>query len=790
MKKNVTRFFTVLILIINLLFNQNNQSQKKIGLVLSGGGIKGFGHLGTLELIDSLNIPIDYVVGSSIGAISAALYASGCSASEIKKIAYKTNWDEIFSQNRKRNKLHFFQKQDVNKYQLSFALKGFKPTVPISLTSGQYAYEYLLDLFKGYETIEDYNQLVVPFRCNATDIISGEEIVFDSGSIAQSLRASTSIPTVFSPLEYNNNLLVDGGLINNIPIDIAENIGAEYVIAVDVSKTEKNKNKLNSVFNIIQEIINLYGYQNKVDNLKNGDIIVSPDLNNYSLMSLDKQSLDAIAKEGKKAAYKQLKKFVELKKETEFIKLDALTTNSITIRKVILDKDLENDSLANNFFKDNSKIYKNDFLNKITMIRDNEKFFNLHYLFKKTKDKNIYDLYLNANTNKSIIINDIIVNGNKKISDDFILSLFSIEMGDKLNIKKLNNEIEDAYKTDYFHYINYQLNQNNLNQYDLVFNVKENPTKQIKMGVIWDNHYKLIGKLKLDLINKPLKNIRIQDELLFSGIKRNSLSFNYLITNNNKISLIPFIKLTNMLKDLQLSNRTLNYKLKGVALGLVFPITKFGSIEFSYNQDINYYKQKGELNYSRDINYLKILLDFDQLDHLLFPKEGSKLILNYHSSEKSIVKNKLTKQDSHLSKYNYINTNFEFYKTVNYKHTLRFFHLYKNSNHMIPLHLQTSYINYDWAIGYNEYDLFSKDINSGGIEYQYHYKNSTTFRLIINKLFKINEQKNGPLTYGVGIRIRSIVGPLNFVWGRGYSEPLNQKSKKQNILYFNFGVKL
>ena len=203
----------------------------------------------------------------------------------------------------------------------------------------------------------------------------------------------------------------------------------------------------------------------------------------------------------------------------------------------------------------------------------------------------------------------------------------------------------------------------------------------------------------------------------------------------------------------------------------------------------NYYKQESELNYSRDINYLNVILDIDQLDHLLFPKEGLKLILDYHSSEKSIIKNKVNNQDSPLNKYINLNTKIEYYKTIHYKHTLRIFHWYKNSDDSTPLYLKANYNDYNWSIGYNEYDLFSSNINSGGFEYQYHYKNSTTFRFIINKILKINQLNDGPLTYGVGLRIKSIVGPLNFIWGRGFSEPLNQKSKKQDILYFNFGVK-
>ena len=268
MKKNVTRFLLILI-VITALFSENNP---KTGLVLSGGGIKGFGHLGTLYMIDSLNIPIDYVVGTSIGAISAALYATGHSAYEIDKIASETNWEEIFSQTRARNELFYFQKKDNAHFQLAFSLRGFTPISPISLSNGQYSYEHLLDLFSNYVNVESYDNLVIPFRCNATDIISGDEIIFTKGSLSQSLRISTSIPTVFSPIEYHDKLLVDGGLINNLPINIAENLGAEYIIASNVISKDKSKDEILDVFNIVQKIMNLYGSKNERVNLLKADI--------------------------------------------------------------------------------------------------------------------------------------------------------------------------------------------------------------------------------------------------------------------------------------------------------------------------------------------------------------------------------------------------------------------------------------------------------------------------------------------------------------------------------------
>ena len=486
MKKFVTK--TLIILSCCVLLSE----EKKIGLVLSGGGIKGFGHLGTLQMIDSLNIPIDFVVGSSIGAISAALYATGHSPPEIDIIGSQTNWKEIFGQSRSRDELLYFRKKDHSKFQLTFFLRGFRPTTPISLSNGQYSYEHLLDLFSEYTHISNYDDFLIPFRCNATDIISGEEYIFNKGSLAKSLRVSTSIPTIFSPIEYENKLLVDGGLINNIPTNLAENLN-----------------------------------------------VVS-----YNIDDVNKMKL-----EGKKAAYKNLSYFLKLQeKENHLINISAIPKNKFKLDSLILSNDLKDDSIIHNLFNLKSEIYKSKITENILKIRSLKRYHNIYSKYKKNNFNDTYDMYLFGEKNQPIIINEINVIGNDKISNNKILSMFSLKKNEDLDIIKLNEEIKTAYETELFEYINYDLF--NEGAYKLNINVKEAEDKKLKLGVLWDNYYKLIGKIKIDIFNKPLQNLRFQNELLFSGLKKNQLSIYYLINNNSKSNLIPFIEFINQIKNI------------------------------------------------------------------------------------------------------------------------------------------------------------------------------------------------------------------------------------------------
>ena len=307
MKKYIT------ILIIGILFSNNNEY--KIGLTLSGGGVKGLAHLGTLKMLDSLNIPIDYISGTSIGSITAALYASGHSYEEIRKICYNTKWNQIFTENRDRNHLYFFQKLDDDNFQLSFVLDKGKPVVPLALSSGQYSFEYLSELFNNYNNIKDYNELYIPFRCNATDILTGEEIIFSKGSIPKSLRASTSIPTVFSPVEYNNSLVVDGGIINNLPTNLVYDMGANFIITSDVSSRQvSNKTDIRDIFDVIQKSIGLYGANNSQKHSAQSNILIKSNIKDVNSINFHHSLMNEIEIIGNKEAYNHINSFVELKK--------------------------------------------------------------------------------------------------------------------------------------------------------------------------------------------------------------------------------------------------------------------------------------------------------------------------------------------------------------------------------------------------------------------------------------------------------------------------------------------
>ena len=209
----------------------------RVGLVLSGGGARGAAHVGVLKVLDEMRVPIDAIAGTSMGAVVGGLYASGMSAAEIEKLMRSLNWQDAFRDRPPREELGFRRKQDERNFLVRFALgvkdNGF--VLPRGLVQGQKLEQVLRNAALPVAEIQRFDRLPIPFRAVATDLETGEAVVMDSGDLVTAMRASMSAPGVFSPAQREGRLLVDGGLVENLPIDTARAMGVDVLIVVDVS---------------------------------------------------------------------------------------------------------------------------------------------------------------------------------------------------------------------------------------------------------------------------------------------------------------------------------------------------------------------------------------------------------------------------------------------------------------------------------------------------------------------------------------------------------------------------
>jgi len=282
----VTCILTIAAAIAAMAAAENSSEVKKrprIGLVLSGGGARGLAHVGVIQILEEMKIPIDYVVGTSMGAIVGAFYASGISPAEMEKIVVSMEWNEAFIDKPPPSEMLFRRKRDAADFLINFDL-GFRDgkfTLPKGLLQGQNLNLMLKSMLIHTEGIHDFNQLNIPFRAVATDIETGNAVVLEKGELVKSIRASMSIPAMFAPVEIDGKMLVDGGVANNLPVDVARLMGADIVIAVDISTTLSKREQLSTSIEITSQLTSIMVQRNtlyQISTLQGEDILIQPDL--------------------------------------------------------------------------------------------------------------------------------------------------------------------------------------------------------------------------------------------------------------------------------------------------------------------------------------------------------------------------------------------------------------------------------------------------------------------------------------------------------------------------------
>lgn len=279
--------------------------RRTVGLALGGGSARGFAHIGVLQWFEEHRIPIDYVSGTSMGGLVAGAYASGMSPQEILDLMKEVDWDLMFLADSPYKYKTFRRKQDKRSYpsQLEFGLKGGF-TLPGGLNPGQQVALLLDRIALAYGEVTSFDDLPTPFRCVATDLKNAEAVVLGKGSLAQAMRATMAIPGVFTPVNYENWLLVDGGALNNIPADVTRQMGAGFVVAVNVgadSATEEQTRA--SLVALLGRTIDTMMTTSVRVSLKQADVIVDPDL--IGLTSMDWRRSGDLAERGYKAAEAQ-----------------------------------------------------------------------------------------------------------------------------------------------------------------------------------------------------------------------------------------------------------------------------------------------------------------------------------------------------------------------------------------------------------------------------------------------------------------------------------------------------
>ena len=387
-------------------FSQETTKHPKIGLVLSGGGAKGFAHIGVLKILEKAGVKIDFIGGTSMGAVVGGLYASGYSATQIDSIFYNTDFNQLLQDYIPRSSKSFYEKRNDEMYAITLPFNRFKIGIPIALSKGMYNYNLLSKLTHKVRDVRDFSKLPIPFLCVATDIEKGEPVVLRSGYLAQAMLASSAFPSLFSPVEIDGKLLIDGGVVNNYPVDEIRKMGADIIIGVDVQDDLKDRNALKDATRILVQITNLDMIKVMKDKIKLTDIYIKPDVSNYGVISFNDGR--EIIKKGEEAAmgiYEQIKKLADT--------TEVYHVNSVKVKKEYLQiKDISLYNLENYtrayvlgklHFINGSKISYEDLKTGINNINATQNFSRISYTIEGKQGEDILKLYLTENAIKTFL---------------------------------------------------------------------------------------------------------------------------------------------------------------------------------------------------------------------------------------------------------------------------------------------------------------------------------------------------------------------------------------------------
>ncbi|WGK65988.1 patatin-like phospholipase family protein [Croceiramulus getboli] len=265
-----------------------SDERPKVGLVLSGGGAKGLAHIGALKAIEEAGVKIDYVGGTSMGAIIGALYASGYTVKQLDSLFEYADFDRLIQDDLSRRSKTFYEKEDAEKYAITLPFNNFKVSFPSALSKGQNIYNLMVKLTQPVAEIRDFSELPIPFFCIATDVEKGKQVMLEEGYLPQAITASGALPSLFSPVLLNGRMLIDGGVVNNFPVDEMRAKGMDIIIGVDVQDDLRERKDLQSAPEILLQINNYRTINDMVKKVEKTDVYIKPDITDFTVVSFDR----------------------------------------------------------------------------------------------------------------------------------------------------------------------------------------------------------------------------------------------------------------------------------------------------------------------------------------------------------------------------------------------------------------------------------------------------------------------------------------------------------------------
>jgi predicted acylesterase/phospholipase RssA len=480
-----------------------------VALALSGGGARGFAHIGLLQLLEEENLRPDLIVGTSMGAVIGGLYGAGYTPAELRSIAVTTDWSNLFLDQPSRRNLFLGKKETISRHILSLRFRNWVPEVPLALSTGQKLSELLFNLVHRapYQPCPSFDDLRVPFRAVATDVVSGRPIVFSRGDLAEAMRASISLPLVFAPYRLDALRLVDGGVVENIPVDIARSLGATVVIALDATTGLEGEGG-DLPWELADRVTTIMQGERNAQSLSRADVAITPDLGLHR--STDFTHVEELIDAGYCAAKAHLPELrAALARSTANIRTSSFCSHAVFERFL--------DSLPGRalpptrytfsgvtLFADSSISLLSpglNGLNRLTALR--QLYVNSGSCLAQvtaldlTADGTLYSRWEEGR------IRSVSVAGLRRYKPWTLLNEFPLREGDLFDLRRARRGIGSLYGSDVFESVALSI-VNNDGGADLTIRAEERPSPQLRMGAGFSIERK--GRGFLEFLNDNMLN--------------------------------------------------------------------------------------------------------------------------------------------------------------------------------------------------------------------------------------------------------------------------------------------
>ncbi len=407
-------------------------SETSIGLTLSGGGARGMAHVGILHVLDSIGVQIDYITGTSIGSIAGGMYAAGYSAAEIEAFALEMDWETLFTRTTDLNYIHPSHRADYRNFVLELPIKERRIQFATGAIEGQQLWNVLNELFLHTHGIQNFDQLPIPFACVATDVSNGDAVVMRDGNLVTAIRASMAIPSVFTTVKRNGYNLIDGGVADNFPVILAKEMGADYVIGVNVSQGLRPIEELRTPIDIIYQMGFYSDARMFTKNRAETDLFIEPDLEGYTAASF--AATREIIERGKQIARQYIEEFEQIAKLQNRNKSEPEAELNIKDFELVIDSIVFQglDQVRPWFAKSIIHIEPGDMLNAKSLTQGANRLFATGYF-----DRVHYDLESCPDTENVILFLDVAERPFARISAAMQFSSFTgVGLSGKISTKK------------------------------------------------------------------------------------------------------------------------------------------------------------------------------------------------------------------------------------------------------------------------------------------------------------------------------------------------------------------